>query len=234
MPDNTMSVTDIEGYRYYKNSEWQTFDKYLSQLLRLEPPTDAMEWGTKWHKYLQDMAMGKDVSGKPEVYGEYEWQVEPELDQPDVVEMPVEKTYNVRGREILVRGRVDAVVGNTVIDYKTTKKLDVDLYMDSYQWRAYLDMVPESNMFRYDVFVMSEPLKKKVVVEGKTITTKDLYRVIRDYHYLELSKYPELHNDVAHMIAEYDEFLLGLHGQGKINLSPEGNGVIRKRSFQGG
>ena len=230
MPDNTITVTDLEGYRYYQTHEWLTFGKYLDQLLRREPPSPAMEWGTKWHRYLQDMAMGRDVSHNPSLYGEYEWQVEPELLQPEVVEMAVSKVYVVNGREVLMRGRIDAKVGRTIIDYKTSKSPDMESYMDSYQWRAYLDMEGNSDMFRYDVFTMSEPMKKKVAMGNKIITTTDEYRVVRDYNYIELSKYPTLHEDVQARVAEYDEFLCGLANAGEIALAPNGSGVLRRGS----
>ena len=230
---NSFSVTDLTGYDYYRSGE-MPLEKYIAQLLRLEPPTDAMKWGTKWHKYLQDMAMGLYVWNNPDVYGEYEWAIEPvELIQPDVVEMPVSGVYSVNGRNIQLRGRIDAKAGTTVIDYKTTKSPDLESYMASFQWRAYLDMVPDATLFRYDVFTMSDPQTRSIEVQDVVIEDPNEYRVITGYSFVELPHYKALHDDVTRKVAEFDNFLVSLAEAGKIELMPDGSGIFRQRIRNG-
>lgn len=73
---------------------------------------------------------------------------------PDIIsEVQVSKvydtTYNI---PIQVSGRVDAVEGLQIRDGKTKfRTIDLHEYVDSCQWKFYLDML-EADVFYYDVF----------------------------------------------------------------------------------
>lgn len=69
-----------------------------------------------------------------------------------IAEVPTKKLYHGKYFDVLVTGRADALEGLYVRDAKAKFRApSVKEYMDSYQWRFYLDMF-NSPAFYYDVF----------------------------------------------------------------------------------
>lgn len=67
-------------------------------------------------------------------------------------EVLIRKIYHVRDKRILVSGRVDGLEGASIRDTKCKfRDPDFGEYLDSYQWRFYLDML-ELDSFFYDLF----------------------------------------------------------------------------------
>lgn len=71
----------------------------------------------------------------------------------DIVnEITVSKHYEVGDDIIQVSGRIDGLEGIETRDTKTKfRSIDYQEYMESYQWRFYLDML-ELDTFHYDLF----------------------------------------------------------------------------------
>ena len=89
-------------------------------------------------------------------------------------------------------GKVDALHGFAVRDYKLTEKFDAERYADSYQWWAYLSMF-NATKFIYDVFVGRYGDDQRV-----TIT---------DYHQLAFYAYPGMESDVTREVAGLAEIV---------------------------
>ncbi|MGN6435981.1 MAG: hypothetical protein ACTHMM_05580 [Agriterribacter sp.] len=69
-----------------------------------------------------------------------------------VHEMDLRKTYSTQYGDIQLTGRIDGIEGRIVRDAKTKfQSVSVSEYMDSLQWRVYLDIL-ELDTFYYDVF----------------------------------------------------------------------------------
>jgi hypothetical protein len=68
-------------------------------------------------------------------------------------EVDAYKIYNVNGfGEIMVTGRVDGIEGREIRDAKTKyRQPDFGEYIDSIQWKFYLDML-KLDVFYYDIF----------------------------------------------------------------------------------
>ena len=121
----------------------------------------------------------------------------------------------------VLSGRPDAVRGRQVIDYKTTKRIDLERYADSLQWRCYLMMLPWADTFRYEVFRIGRVTQTKRPERGHSgqIVTID------GHSRLDLNRYDGLEQDVRNAVYEYAEFLMGLHKRGIIALDEKGRPI---------
>lgn len=67
-------------------------------------------------------------------------------------EIPVSKVYQTKIGPVLISGRLDGQEGRESEDKKLKfRNIDWQDYIDSYQWRYYLDMI-ETDIFYYDLF----------------------------------------------------------------------------------
>jgi hypothetical protein len=153
----------LEKFRRYitEASTYDTEESLLQSIkgeFRGNPKT---KFGGAYHKIIEGDF--KDISGqllveeKSEYFIFTEKQARPALDyrreHPLMVhEMNVSKVYDTAFFPIQVNGRVDGIEGSHVRDAKTRfKSNDVRDYMDSSQWKFYLDMLGV-DIFWYDVF----------------------------------------------------------------------------------
>ena len=188
--DYRVSVTSIDSYRYFVSSEMET-EAHIRRLLRLEPPTEAMRTGIEFHQMLENFFQRR--SPMPVFMNAHTV-----LMRPDAMEVPVHRLYDIRGRTVRLGGRIDAVRGLTIIDYKTTSRtINLEKYADAFQWQAYLDLYPTAKHFRYDVFL----LRRGVVVE---------------HAHLMLHRFAELSNVVTAWLDEYCQHLDDLADSGWI------------------
>lgn len=200
--DNRIRVTDLDSYAYYRRSDMD-LDSYVTQLKGLTPPGVRAEIGTAFHQALelehpQQLEAVFDLS-----------HIDVSLPRPEMRERMIERLFTIpSGRRVRVRGRVDAVLHDTVIDYKTTARINAETYMASLQWRTYLAMYPASR-FRYEVFeVGREPYGMRYPVW--------------DHASFTCRPYDAMYDDVLDAIAEYDGFLMRLADAGHIELTSEG------------
>jgi hypothetical protein len=114
-----------------------------------------------------------------------------------VYQVPVTKFYEVDGLSIQVSGKTDAVEATFVRDFKCIfRSIDWQNYIDSYQWRFYLDMI-ELRTFFYDVFE----------VQG----TED-FGTIRDFSVkpcesLECISYEGMHDDCHSLLLQFMDYI---------------------------
>jgi hypothetical protein len=181
---NLDSYREYMGGEHYDGSEY-TSDDFIKRMTAFEP-SPAMDAGTAVHKLIEDIGFGvlpihSDVNG---------WHVHFDLDEDVPVplsrEVPLFREHN----SIPLFGRCDAMSASAVHDIKTTSQIDVDRYMDSFQWRAYLWMSGRQR-FVYDIF------RVKLEADIKVVT-------VLEYVPLKLSFYPNLDDDVEHLLTEFD------------------------------
>lgn len=109
-------------------------------------------------------------------------------------EREVELMGNYGG--MTVTGHADGIWPDLklVTDYKTTQRFDFDRYMESYQWKFYLDMA-NCDEFLYQVFEM-KPFGKGGPEHSYSIT---------EFHTLSQYRYPTLHDDCLQLVRDYRE-----------------------------
>lgn len=201
-----VSVSDIECYRYYKDNEDQTLERCLAQLRRQTPPSPAMEAGRALHAFLENATYSEpervwdvfDVDDSAITWAErdgfrFYFGCEIDLEVPTVRELKGEITIHTPSATVTLVGVVDAM-DTAIHDYKLTGRFEAERFADSYQWRCYLLMFG-AERFVYNVFVGQED------ANGTDWT-------IKEYHELEMYRYPGMEEDVRRELSEFVEFIL--------------------------
>ena len=200
-----IAVTDLDQYQYYLDAD-QDLDAYLANLLRENPMTPQLKNGIWAHEQLEK-------GGGDLIVGHW---LDIQLMKPDAVEVPAVRTFNIGKREVTISGRLDAIVGLTGIDYKTTgRPIDLEKYMDAWQWKAYMLLCPALIAFRYEVF-QTEMRKIKTYTPDEEIGDR---LVVLDYKHLTCNRYDGLEVDVFTYLEEYIQFLKYLEERGHIRLT---------------
>lgn len=187
-----ISVSDLDSYRYWKDAEDQDLEALLKRLRGDEPASPAMLAGSAFHKLMEHAdvgeILGQDVDGWR---FRFSLDMDAEIALPPIRELKAEHPLDTPSGRILLVGKVDAMDGLTVRDYKLTERFDAERYVDSLQWRAYL-MMFGGNRFVYDVFQAGY--------------ADDLV-TIYDYHELSFYPYPDMEKDVLREVHELAEIV---------------------------
>lgn len=185
-----VSATDIDTLRRFYDEEDANLADLIAKLRRLMPTTDAMEAGTALHAAIENAQPG-DYKGL--TWGDYtfSFETEAEIDLPDIREMKATRQYIVDDVVVTLVGKVDALHGKRIDDHKFTARFDADRYMDSYQWRIYLEVFG-ADLFRWNVFEATESAPKNYL--------------IRNVHKLEMHRYPGMAEDVERAVRAFVEF----------------------------
>ena len=185
-----VSVTDLEQYRYYCDSEDMELETLLSRLRRSEEKSPEMLRGIAFHEVLENL--GPCEIDVIEHGGfRFRFDMEGELSLPKIRELKAEKEYQVNGETVVLVGKVDAMKGFEVHDHKLTKTIDAENYTDSLQWRCYLDMFG-AKKFIYNVF------------QGYEDRTGDI--VIKDFQTFPFFDYPEMKRDISTALNGFIKF----------------------------
>jgi hypothetical protein len=183
------SVTNIELYRIWKSQEDLGLDWIVARLTAPEA-TEKMKAGKAFHAALEKAQETEHYSVSANGYA-FSFLCDAEMALPQMRECSVTKNY----AGLLVKGRVDGIYGKAVSDIKTTEDVDLDRYMESLQWRYYLDMT-DADRFDWHIFQMRE-------VRSNDPTR--LYEVF-GYHKLTQYRYVNLAYDCLKAAQEYKEF----------------------------
>lgn len=188
-------VTQLDAFRIWQTTEDLDMDWLLPRILGTQPETIEMAAGTALHQALETLSFCNDYATN-EVdtvsSGDYrfDFNCQAEIVVPTIKESEFAKQYG----DIMVTGHVDGLIGNMVIDYKTTKQFDWDRYMESYQWRFYLDM-SGCNQFLYQIFVI------------KPFGPEKCFSIV-DSHKIKQFRYPELHQDCEQLVRDYRQVVI--------------------------
>jgi len=185
-----ISVTDLDGYLYWLASETSELDELIARLRGQEEPSPQMLAGRAFHRLFED-AQGGEI-GKACIDGwRFEFALDKEIAVPDIRELKGEMVIPTKAGPVTLVGKVDALHGTTVIDYKLTERFDAERYADSYQWRAYLLMFGATR-FDYEVF---------------QCCYGDDCIVIYDHHPLSFYAYPGMREDVLTLVSSLAEIV---------------------------
>lgn len=160
-----ISVTTVEKFRRYMTeaSSFDTEEELIKTIKGIFEGNAKTMTGGAYHKLLEGEfteIKSKHLMGKyysADSFWFSEGQASPALqyrrDHPRMFhEIPIQKIYDLGKYRIKLSGRADGIEGIFLRDGKTKfRKIDFQEYMDSYQWRYYLDMFNLRHFF-YDVF----------------------------------------------------------------------------------
>lgn len=193
-----ISVTHLDSYLYWLSSDME-LDQLLARIKGEEPPGPSALAGRAFHSLLENAEPGQEFGGlnSPIVDGhQFVFAIEEELALPPVRELKAEEVFQTPSGPVTLVGKVDALNGLTVQDYKLTERFDAEKYMESLQWRAYLTMF-DAWRFVYDVFVARYDVAPSELTQV----------VIYDYHRLPLCAYPGMRADVERAVAGLAEII---------------------------
>lgn len=186
-----LSVTGLEAYRYYCDSEEASLEALLAQLRKETPPTPAMLAGSALHKALENLKPSGDVFSLEQDGHKFKFTGECNVCLPDVRELKGEMTLQTSAGPVTLVGVVDGMNGTEVFDHKLTARFDAERYADSYQWRCYLVMFG-GQKFTYNAFVGKEEEPNEWV--------------IYDFHPLSFYAYPEMRDEVQREVDGFAQF----------------------------
>lgn len=194
-----MSVTELESFRYWKGKDDPDTAELIADLSRKLEPTPQMEAGQALAKFFETTKEGEvyahDVDGWTFDFGA----LDHEFHVPPFREVKGEKLYETPSGPVTLVGKVDGLDAKVVHDEKLTERWDAEKYLDSLQWRAYLDMFG-ADKFVYDVFVAKYEKRDGVIV-GKVVE-------IKDYQPFPLYRYPRIALDVRAAVVELAEVIV--------------------------
>ena len=151
MPEQLrISVSWLDSYEYWLKSEGVTEQEFIDDLFGFtgNPATRA---GTAWHSVLEHASEGLDLS-QPIELDSHKFTLSDDLEGNIELGHMRELKYTVSVLSgVTLVGKLDAETIDTVIDHKLTARIDLDRYMDSMQWRAYL-MMRGKPKFKYQLF----------------------------------------------------------------------------------
>lgn len=184
-----LSVTDVDGYLYWRESD-DGLDALLARLRKQEEPSQQMLAGRAFHKLFETAEPGDIVAREMDGFT-FHFQIDSALALPVVRELKGEIVLQTHVGAVTLVGKVDALDGTTINDYKLTERFDAERYADSFQWRAYLLMFGAST-FVYDVF--------QGRYDGARVT-------IYDYHRMQFHAYPGMRGHVQREVSALAEII---------------------------
>lgn len=184
-----MLPSKIDSYVYHRNSE-QDVETFVMELLKLTPFPKKAEAGVAFHDYIEKFGYG-DL---PLNFTSKGWDIiinniNITIPYPFAREVKFSKNWN----DINIFAVVDGIDAYGIHDIKTTSKLNVEKYMESWQWKIYL-WITEMQTFIYDIFTVD-------------INEIDNILTLKNYDRIELKRYPNMVNDIDNIFNEYSNYL---------------------------
>lgn len=179
-------VSNVSAFARWKQDEAASIEDLINSIL-YSKPSEAMAKGTAFHKFLEHAQAGETLTTEVEGYT-FAFACEFELYLPVMREWRKGKDYG----GIIVSGQLDAIEGKTIYDHKTTERFDAKNYLESWQWKFYLDIFG-ADRFVWNVWEMNE------LKESKAYGVHHL-------HKLEQYRYPAMCDDCTALAQEYKEF----------------------------
>jgi hypothetical protein len=194
-----ISTTTLESYRLFKEQDWMTESDLIATIEGKFVPTPKVLLGQAYGRILEDP--DRYLVGAGYRCGGYSFGIEdvrPALmliDRRGVFEAKATKRYG----DCDVVAVADHLFGAHLSEFKTTEYFSVEKYLDSCQWKFYVDIF-EPLQVTYHVFSLDD--HGNGVAELKGIDSFNVF------------PYPTLHDDCAALVQELAHFVTvkGLDG----------------------
>lgn len=145
-----LSVSWLDEFLYWQSQEDMSVEDLIERLKGVPEPTPQMLAGRAFHSLLEHSGIGEMFSVRHDGFT-FEFNIEADIELSPIVELKGEHVFDTSSGAVTLVGKVDAMNGRLIRDYKLTERFDAERYADSYQWRAYLSMF-DGRAFIYDVF----------------------------------------------------------------------------------
>lgn len=228
-PIYTVSVSKLDAFDKFvhrqteDNEQYNNEQTFLATLMGKFVQIDHAKYGECFHAIVEGIAQRVLLTGeKPQQVYKYKEVMIPDAQAQHAIdygarhaggisELAVSKRYSTRWCDLIVTGRLDKLIGNWIRDCKT-KYSSPDMqedYIDSAQWKFYLDMM-DLDVFWYDVFQVSGFNALSDMLTAKIKPLEPMYCV----------RYPELPEDIQSVMEEFVEYVQFKNLQQWIEVSP--------------
>jgi hypothetical protein len=198
-----LSITTIEAFRLWRDTgDWMDLRDLEATIKRETVPTEKMLRGIAFHSILE-----KPTAYATEPLGDKQYRVPARDGSKDFIfdgasvdmvlaiwpKMPapeVKSTFEVDG--ITVVGVADALEGVTVWEGKASEQIDVEKYVDSFQWRALLKLY-NATVARYVLAQVKDNGARFIRVHS--VLTLPFYR------------YPKMDDDIRRLVNDCATFI---------------------------
>ena len=211
----TVSVTILEKFRRFmgRASSKDTEQALIEAMTGKFKPTPETMIGRAFHR----MCERPDLTTTKLTKGRY-WKIAEGVALPSeveayaakyhkvhhggVYEVKADKIYRILNRDIRVKGRLDLVEGMRVRDNKIRfNTLEVaEEYIDSLQWRLYLDMLGV-DVFYYDIYNVLNYKKPEKPGKDGLLYVDDIQ--LKRLEPLMCCRYPTMDNDIRYWLTEF-------------------------------
>lgn len=198
-----ISVTRIDDYLDYQKG-LISLEELIKRMQKIRKPSVYMQYGTAFHEIIENPIKCYNAEQKIYIASngiKFERQ---SMDKylaflPDygLREIFGSKTFEINGKNIIVNGKADQLIGYNIIENKTTwKPIDCEQYYNKFQWRFYLaifagDFLSNSNV-HYNIFQLNH--------------SNNLINIV-DYQYINFYSYPTLEQDLQIVLQDFIKFI---------------------------
>ena len=187
-----VSATDLDAFRYWRDSEDADLGELIARLRRELPATERMEAGTAFHKALELAPYGDYSELEANGY-RFTLDLDAVLDLPPIRELKATRELLVKGHPVTLVCVADTMDGRMVTDHKLTGRFDADRYLAGYQWRVNLTVF-DADVFRWNAF------------EARQDTKDPMHYIVYALHPLTMHRYPNMEADVIGELGDFLEF----------------------------
>lgn len=189
-----ISATQLESYRRWMINDESTIGDMINYLLRRTPPTEAMLAGSAFHKVLENAKYNDELTLVEQDGFKFDLSaLDCEISLPESKEFKLEKQTIINGEQVTFVGVVDAIQVNEIFDHKLTSRPDAENYIDSMQWRCYLDWF-DCDKFTYNLFQSYKP------------ANQDIYQ-IKSFLPISFYRYNSIGQDIHDIASSFIEFV---------------------------
>lgn len=221
-PIYSVRVTALECFRLWLwgqtelNEGWNTEYGVIDTLTEIKRVNIKADYGTAGHLIIEHPNLNKTDTGyKVDNFTFSHTQASPILkyvaEHPYMTrEVPIAKLYRTKHFDLIVTGTVDALIGNQVRDNKFKfSSFEVTDYIDSYQWRLYLDIL-RLNVFYFDFFR----------VNGFSTISDCENAVIGNCESMMVIRYEEMESDIQSLLEEFADWIVFKELQQYLVITP--------------
>jgi len=148
------NVTQLTTFDLYLRSDWFDTQKLIDDLTTPFEGNELTTFGTNFHNYLENPNF--DTNYSSQIIAEaFNYRLK---HRNLISEIPTFKIY----KDFKVTARIDGIDGIVIHEHKTSNKDRLDSYIESAQWRFYLDIMA-SDQFQYNMWIFDKiPNAQKV------------------------------------------------------------------------
>ena len=197
------SVSNLDAFLEWRDDPDADLPALIARL-KYEGPTEPMLRGRAFAKCLQAALEGDSETLSADGYT-FAFTGDFTIEGWARREESREKDYG----GLIVPARCDRVLGNTIVDDKTTEYFDAERYLDKYQWRYYLDMFG-ANRFQWLIWEVKEMKDEPQAPLLNGGVSKAF--CVHKLHKLEAYRYERMEADCHALAKEFKHFAVGTLG----------------------